>query len=65
MAKVQLDQLRQRIEANNQRRLQYEEKSRQANGLRRHEMWRHTYLSRTYLTGTPDEHVASVSETSS
>lgn len=58
MAKVNTDQLRQRLARINQRRERFEWKSEQPDRLVRHEVWRHAYLARPYLIGAPDERVA-------
>lgn len=55
---VTLDQLRRRLDANNQRRALYEWKAQQPGRLRRHEAWRHRYLSSPYMIGAPDDRVA-------
>ncbi|KZX85971.1 hypothetical protein A3718_05540 [Erythrobacter sp. HI0019] len=58
MAKVTVDQIRQRLAAIDGRRRHYERKSREPGRLRQHEVWRHTYLAHPYLLGAPDERVA-------
>ena len=58
MPTVDLDQIRQRFEAYEQRRRHFEWKSEQPGRLMRHEVWRHAYLARPYLIGAPDERVA-------
>ncbi len=58
MAKVTVDQIRQRLDAIDGRRRHYEQKSREPGRLRLHEVWRHTYLAHPYLLGAPDERVA-------
>ncbi|WP_342234915.1 hypothetical protein [Inquilinus sp. OTU3971] len=58
IVKVGLDQIRQRLQGIDQRRWYYEHKSEQRNRLRRHEVWRHTYLAYPYLIGAPDDRVA-------
>jgi len=58
MAKVNLDQIRSRLEAIDQRRRRFEWKSEQPKRLARHEVWRHAYLARPYLIGAPDDRVA-------
>lgn len=58
MAKVTVDQLRERLRGIEKRRRHYEWKSEQPGRLRRHEVWRHTYLAYPYLVGAPDERVA-------
>ena len=58
MAKVSVEQLRERLLSVDERRRHYEWKSQQPGRLCLHEMWRHTYLAHPYLLGTPDERVA-------
>ena len=55
---VSADQLRQRFAEMELRRRYYEQKSGMPGALRRHEMWRHTYLARPYMVGAPDQRVA-------
>src|SRR5690606_36254490 len=57
MAKISVDQIRQRLQIINQRRQHYEWKSGQPERLARHEVWRHTYLANPYLIGAPDDRV--------
>lgn len=58
MAKITVDQMRQRFEHIQARRRHYEWKSEQPGRLKRHEMWRHTYLAHPYLLGSPEDRVA-------
>jgi hypothetical protein len=58
MTKVSVDQIRERLQGIHARRQHYEWKSEQPGRLRRHEMWRHTYLADPYLIGAPDDRVA-------
>lgn len=58
MAKVTVDQIRERLRDIDERRRHYEWKSEQPGRLRRHEVWRHAYLAHPYLLGAPDERVA-------
>lgn len=59
MTKVSLEQIRSRLAGMNIRKGHYEWKSEYAEGkLRRHEVWRHDYLSYPYLIGAPDERLA-------
>lgn len=58
MSKVSVDQIRQRFITINQRRQHFEWKADQPNRLQRQEVWRHDYLARPYLIGTPDDRVA-------
>lgn len=58
MAKVTVDQIRERLRGVDERRRHYEWKSEQPGRLCRHEVWRHTYLAHPYLLGAPDERVA-------
>lgn len=58
MTKITLNQIRQRLEAIEERRRHFEWKSEQPRRLARHEVWRHTYLARPYLVGAPDDRVA-------
>jgi hypothetical protein len=55
---VTLDQIRQRLDLMEQRRLHFERKSEQPRRLARHEVWRHAYLASPYLVGAPDDRVA-------
>lgn len=54
---VTLDQIRQRLAVLDARRMHYEWQATQAGSLRRHEAWRHAYLTNPYLTGAPDSRV--------
>jgi hypothetical protein len=58
MTKVTVDQIRSRFEAIEARRRHYERKCEQPGRLRRHEMWRHAYLSHPYLLGAPEDRLA-------
>lgn len=58
MAKVTVDQMRERLRGIEERRRHYEWKSEQPRRLRLHEVWRHTYLAYPYLIGAPDDRVA-------
>ena len=59
MARVSINQIRSRLEEIGARKAYYEHKSGTLpERLRRHEVWRHTYLSFPYLIGAPDERVA-------
>jgi hypothetical protein len=58
MAKVTVDQIRQRFETVEARRRHYERKSEQPGRLQRHEVWRHAYLAHPYLIGSPEDRVA-------
>jgi len=55
---VSVDQIRQRLAGVTERRLHFERQATQSNQLKRHEMWRHSYLAWPYLIGAPDERVA-------
>jgi hypothetical protein len=55
---VSLDQLRQRFAWAEERRRRYEWQSEQPGRLKRHQVWRHAYLSHPYLIGAPDDRVA-------
>ncbi len=57
MPKVSVDQLRKRLALMDEQRSAYERQAAQANGLRRHEVWRHQYLAYPYLLGASDEMV--------
>jgi hypothetical protein len=58
MAKVSVDQIRERFRRVDERRQHYEWKSEQPGRLCPHEVWRHTYLAHPYLLGAQDERVA-------
>ena len=58
MAKVTVEQIRERLRSIDQRRQHFEWKSQQPGQLCLHEVWRHTYLAHPYLLGAPDERVA-------
>lgn len=59
MTFVSVDQIRTRLAVVNARRAHYEQKSNTPpDRLRRHEVWRHTYLSDPYLLGAPDDRLA-------
>jgi hypothetical protein len=58
MAKVTIDQMRERLRGIDERRRRYERKAEQPGRLRLHEVWRHAYLVHPYLLGAPDERVA-------
>jgi hypothetical protein len=59
MAQVSVNQIRSRLEEIDARKVYYEQKSSTPpERLKRHEVWRHTYLSFPYLIGAPDERVA-------
>jgi hypothetical protein len=59
MAQVSVHQIRERLEQIEARRTYYEQMSNTPpERLRRHEVWRHTYLSHPYLIGAPDGRVA-------
>jgi hypothetical protein len=56
---AQVNQILSRLGQIDARRGYYEQKSERApERLRRHEVWRHTYLSFPYLIGAPDDRVA-------
>jgi hypothetical protein len=60
MAKVRIEELRERVVWMRERAAQYELKgAKSASGIARHETWRHAYLVDPYLVGSSDEHVAS------
>jgi len=58
MSKVKIEQLRKRFSQFEEKRKYYEWKSNQPGKLKRHEMWRHEYLSHPYLLGSPDSRIA-------
>lgn len=59
MTQVTVEQLRSRLAEFEERKAYYEWKSENAEGrLKRHEVWRHTYLSFPYLIGATDGRVA-------
>jgi len=58
MAKVSVDQIRERLRNIDELRRHYEWKSDQPGRLRLHEVWRHAYLTHPYLLGAPDDRVA-------
>jgi len=58
MSEVTSDELQSRLALMEERRRHYEWKSENTEGrLRRHEVWRHSYLRNPYLIGAPDEQV--------
>jgi hypothetical protein len=59
MPEVSVDQLRSRIAMMESRKAHYEAESAAAGGmLKRHELWRHNYLSYPYLIGAHDNRLA-------
>lgn len=58
MVKVTVNQIRERLKSVDERRSYYEWKSEQPRRLARHEVWRHEYLSRPYLIGSPADRIA-------
>jgi hypothetical protein len=59
MPTVSVEQIRSRLAAIDARKAHYERKSETPpERLRRHEVWRHAYLSYPYLIGAPDDRVA-------
>jgi hypothetical protein len=59
MNEVSVEEIRSRLALIEDRRKHYEWKSENTTGrLKRHEVWRHSYLAYPYLIGTPSERVA-------
>lgn len=59
MAEIDVGQLRERLAVFEDWKARYEQKRDSAQGkLKRHEVWRHDYLSYPYLIGAPDDRVA-------